>query len=55
MVAASRAMDLPESAVTEAFDTLRALAGDHDPSDTERVLRDMANGYGYKYFEPRND
>ena len=55
VVAASRAMDLPESAVTEAFDTLRALAGDHDPSDTERVLRDMANGYGYKYFEPRND
>ena len=38
-----------------AFDTLRALAGDHDPSDTERVLRDMANGYGCKYFEPRND
>lgn len=55
VVAASRAMNLPESAVTEAFDTLRALAGDHDPSDTERVLRDMANGYGYKYFEPRND
>lgn len=55
VVAASRAMDLPESAVTEAFDTLRALAGDHDPSDTERVLRDMANGYGCKYFEPRND
>ena len=55
VVAASRAMGLPESVVSEAFDTLRALAGDHDPSDTERVLRDAADGYGFRYFEPRND
>ena len=48
-------MGLPGAAVAEAVDTLLALAGDHDPSDTERVLRDMANGYGYKDFEPRND
>lgn len=49
--AAANAMHLPDSDVTLAFDRLRRLAGDHDPADTERVLADVARGYGCRYVE----
>lgn len=55
VVAAAKAMKLPQSDIDSAFDELRSLAGDHDRKDTEHVLEDVARNYGFQYRRPRTD